>query len=60
MLARLGRAGTEFWAIDGQGGRRLLGTVAGGELACQASRAVLVCADPVGFLRAWEIPGDPG
>jgi hypothetical protein len=56
LLARQGTVGTTFTAIDGYGGERLLGTMAGVDLVCQAARAVLVCVDPGGELRAWPIP----
>jgi hypothetical protein len=56
MLARQGVVGTTFTAIDGYGGLRLLGTMPGGDLVCQASAAILVCVDPGGQLRAWPIP----
>jgi hypothetical protein len=56
MLARQGAVGTTFTAIDGRGGERLLGTMPGVDLVCQASGLVLVCVDPGGQLRAWPIP----
>jgi hypothetical protein len=59
LLARQGAAGTTFTAIDGRGGSRLVGTVAGADLVCQAQGAVLVCADPGGRLRVWALPVPP-
>jgi hypothetical protein len=59
LLARQGAAGTTFTAIDGRGGSRLVGTVAGADLVCQAQGTVLVCADPGGRLRVWALPVPP-
>jgi hypothetical protein len=59
MLAYQGAVGTTFTAIDGYGGQRLLGTLPGVDLVCQAARAVLICVDPGGELRAWPIPPAP-
>jgi hypothetical protein len=56
MLARQGSFGTTFTVIDGLGGSRLLGTVASADLICEAMRTFLVCADPMGVVRAWRLP----
>ncbi len=56
MLAHQGPGGTDFTVIDAAGGYRLLGTVSGSDLTCAAAGGLLVCADPVGFVRAWRLP----
>jgi hypothetical protein len=56
MLAHQGHGTTDVTVLDASGGSRLLGTVSGTELTCGASRDVLVCADPVGLIRAWRMP----
>ncbi len=56
MLAHQGHGTTDVTVLDASGGSRLLGTVSGTELTCGASHDVLICADPVGLIRAWRLP----
>jgi hypothetical protein len=56
MLARQGHGMTAFTVLDADGGSRLLGAVTGTELTCGATGEVLVCADPIGVIRAWRLP----
>ena len=56
LLARQGSAGTDFSLVDGGVLGQPFGTVAGRDLTCAAARTILVCADPVGAIRAWQMP----
>jgi hypothetical protein len=56
MLAHQGPGGTDITVLDAAGGYRLLGTVSGSDLTCGAANGLLVCADRVGFVRAWRLP----
>ena len=60
MLARQGPRGTDITVLDAAGGNRLVGTVSGSNLTCAAAGVRLVCADPVGVVRAWRLPDDLG
>jgi hypothetical protein len=59
LLAHQGSAGTLFSVIDARGDRQFLGTVPARDLVCAAAGVILVCADPVGLVRAWRLPLAP-
>ena len=56
LLSTPGRAGTAFTVVDPSGADRVVGTMTGTDLTCQASADLLGCADAVGGLRVWRLP----
>ena len=56
LLAQQGRDRTAFVLIDADGNTRVLGSVDGVGLNCQARSDVLACAAPSGLLRVWPLP----
>jgi hypothetical protein len=56
LLAQEGADRTAFVLVDPAGRTRVVGSVAGVGLNCQARDDVLACAAPSGLLRVWRLP----
>jgi hypothetical protein len=56
LVAQQGTGRTAFVLIQADGSTRVLGSVDGVGLNCQARDAVLACAAPSGLLRVWSLP----
>lgn len=56
LFTRTGPDRTGFLDVDPSGQQRLLGSVPGTDLTCEARGRYLACADAGGTLRVWRLP----